>query len=49
MFWSVYCDRYLEMIKDRIGASGDRDSARWTLWKSHRVLLGLFLAVRACS
>ena len=20
MFWSVYCDRYLEMIKDRLGA-----------------------------
>jgi valyl-tRNA synthetase len=42
MFWSVYCDRYLEMIKDRIGASGDRDSARWTLRESFRVLLGLF-------
>jgi valyl-tRNA synthetase len=42
MFWSVYCDRYLEMIKDRVGASGDRDSARWTLWESFRVLLGLF-------
>jgi valyl-tRNA synthetase len=52
MFWSVYCDRYLEMIKDRLGAgnapvgtaqiSTDRDSARWTLWESFRVLLGLF-------
>ena len=42
MFWSVYCDRYLEIIKDRLGASGDRDSARWTLWESFRVLLGLF-------
>ena len=42
MFWSVYCDHYLEMIKDRIGASGDRDSARWTLRESFRVLLGLF-------
>ena len=42
MFWSVYCDRYLEMIKDRLGASGDRDSARWTLRESFRVLLGLF-------
>ena len=42
MFWSVYCDRYLEMIKDRLGASGDRDSARRTLWASFRVLLGLF-------
>jgi valyl-tRNA synthetase len=62
MFWSVYCDRYLEMIKDRLGdstyrdstdleypdwagaswASSGRDSARWTLWESFRVLLGLF-------
>jgi valyl-tRNA synthetase len=42
MFWSVYCDRYLEMIKDRLGTGGDRDSARWTLWESFRVLLGLF-------
>jgi valyl-tRNA synthetase len=38
MFWSVYCDRYLEMIKDRAGDA----SARWTLWESFRVLLGLF-------
>ena len=37
MFWSVYCDRYVEMIKDRLD-----DSARWTLWESFRVLLGLF-------
>ena len=46
MFWSVYCDRYLEMIKDRLGQDGnsaqDRDSARWTLRESFRVLLGLF-------
>jgi valyl-tRNA synthetase len=38
MFWSVYCDRYIEMIKDRTGEA----SARWTLWESYRVLLGLF-------
>jgi valyl-tRNA synthetase len=38
-FWSVYCDRYLEMIKDRIG--GDA-SAQWTLRESYRVVLGLF-------
>jgi valyl-tRNA synthetase len=38
MFWSIYCDRYLEMIKDRVGDAG----ARWTLWESFRVLLGLF-------
>jgi valyl-tRNA synthetase len=41
MFWSVYCDRYLEMIKDRLAAA-DETSARWTLWESFRVLLGLF-------
>src|SRR5207302_1369133 len=66
MFWSVYCDRYLEMIKDRLGTGTDleypdrdpasrdpasrdpasrdpasRDGARWTLWESFRVLLGL--------
>jgi valyl-tRNA synthetase len=38
MFWSIYCDRYIEMIKDRAGQA----SARWTLWESYRVLLGLF-------
>jgi valyl-tRNA synthetase len=62
MFWSIYCDRYIEMIKDRVGDGAgpdgagpdgtgpdstdpeypDRDSARWTLWESFRVLLGLF-------
>jgi valyl-tRNA synthetase len=38
-FWSVYCDRYLEMVKDRIGADA---SAQWTVRESLRVLLGLF-------
>ena len=38
MFWSIYCDRYIEMVKDRAGQA----SARWTLWESYRVLLGLF-------
>jgi valyl-tRNA synthetase len=62
MFWSIYCDRYLEMIKDRLRSpdTSDPDStdldnpvranpvwastaaARWTLWESFRVLLGLF-------
>jgi valyl-tRNA synthetase len=52
MFWSIYCDRYIEMIKDRLGESAgpgessrpgqDADSARWTLWESYRVLLSLF-------
>src|SRR5580658_3564655 len=38
MFWSIYTDRYLEMIKDRV----DDASARWTLRDSFRALLGLF-------
>ncbi|MGH3203119.1 MAG: valine--tRNA ligase [Streptosporangiaceae bacterium] len=38
MFWSIYCDRYIEMIKDR----ADQDSVRWTLRDSFRGLLGLF-------
>ena len=44
MFWSIYCDRYLEMIKDRLTASDglEAGSARRTLWESFRVLLGLF-------
>ncbi len=44
MFWPVFCDRYLEMVKDRL-ASADgaaADSARCTLRESFRVLLGLF-------
>jgi len=42
MFWAVYCDRYLEMIKDRLGDGDGGASARWTLRESFRVLLGLF-------
>ena len=45
MFWSVFCDRYLEMVKDRVAPGADApgaDSARWTLRESFRVLLGLF-------
>jgi valyl-tRNA synthetase len=38
MFWSIYCDRYIEMIKDRAADA----SARWTLRDSFRALLGLF-------
>lgn len=46
-FWSIYCDRYIEMVKDRFlvvdeHSDADRDSARWTLWESYRVVLGLF-------
>ncbi len=39
MFWSVYCDRYLEMIKDSVGSDA---GTRRTLRESYRVLLGLF-------
>jgi valyl-tRNA synthetase len=50
MFWSVFCDRYLEMVKDRLSAVGEpagaasfgAESARQTLRESFRVLLGLF-------
>jgi valyl-tRNA synthetase len=45
MFWSIYCDRYIEMVKDRLGdnvPAADRRSAQWTLRESYRVLLGLF-------
>jgi valyl-tRNA synthetase len=43
MFWSVFCDRYLEMVKDRLTSDeqGAR-SARQTLRESFRALLGLF-------
>jgi valyl-tRNA synthetase len=46
-FWSIYCDRYIEMIKDRFAehaehTDADRDSARQTLRVSFRVLLGIF-------
>jgi valyl-tRNA synthetase len=46
-FWSIYCDRYIEMVKDRFIQSdehsdADRDSARVTLWQSFRALLGIF-------
>jgi len=43
MFWSVFCDRYLEMVKDRLGdgTGHGADSARQTLRESFRVLLGL--------
>ena len=39
MFWSVYCDRYLEMIKDQVASD---PGTQWTLWETYRVLLGLF-------
>jgi valyl-tRNA synthetase len=46
-FWSVYCDRYIEMVKGRFRypeehSEAERASARATLWEGLRVLLGLF-------
>jgi valyl-tRNA synthetase len=51
MFWSVFCDRYIEMVKDRLAAGdgtgdgtgeGTGDAARCTLREAFRTLLGLF-------
>ena len=39
VFWSVFCDRYLEMIKDRVTSD---PGAQWTLREAFRVLIGLF-------
>jgi valyl-tRNA synthetase len=46
-FWSIYCDRYIEMIKDRFiqpseHSDADRDSSRLTMWQSFRAMLGVF-------
>ncbi len=46
-FWSVFCDRYLEMVKDRFLDPGkhsdsERRSAQWTMWAAYRTVLGLF-------
>jgi valyl-tRNA synthetase len=50
-FWSVFCDRYLEMIKGRfthpdgvpaLDGVDTRASARTALWRSFRTLLGIF-------
>jgi valyl-tRNA synthetase len=46
-FWSVYCDRYLEMIKGRFIHPEEHDrteraSARTAMWRSFRTILGLF-------
>jgi valyl-tRNA synthetase len=51
LFWSVFCDRYLEMVKGRFSQPGPatdldavdaRASARTALWLSFRTILGLF-------
>lgn len=41
-FWSIYCDRYLEMVKGRFDEDPTDAAARGTLWHSFRAVLGLF-------
>ncbi|MGA2534991.1 MAG: valine--tRNA ligase [Terracidiphilus sp.] len=46
-FWTIFCDDYLEMIKDRFWTPQDysektRQSAQWTLWEALRTILGLY-------
>lgn len=46
-FWSVFCDRYLEMIKDRFldpekHSDTERLSAQWTMRDVFRTVLALF-------
>lgn len=44
-FWEIFCDRYLEMVKDRFlpgRPAADRASAQWTLWEALRAVLALF-------
>jgi valyl-tRNA synthetase len=45
-FWIVYCDNYLEIVKDRFWhpeayPAGSRAAAQATLWESLRTVLGL--------
>ncbi len=46
-FWNDFCDRYLEMVKERfwneeLFDDENRYSAQWTLWKVLRSILGLY-------
>jgi valyl-tRNA synthetase len=46
-FWAIFCDDYLELIKDRFWtpeqyAEESRASARSTLWESLRIVLSLY-------
>ena len=45
-FWKIFCDNYLEIIKDRLynpdkRGAAEKDSALWTLYVTGRTLLGL--------
>jgi len=46
-FWGVFCDQYLEYIKDRFWSperysADSKLSAQWTLWEVLRAILGLY-------
>ncbi|MCL1902508.1 MAG: valine--tRNA ligase [Alphaproteobacteria bacterium] len=46
-FWGIFCDEYLEYVKDRFWAHDkysdvSRLSAQWTLWEVLRQILGLY-------
>jgi valyl-tRNA synthetase len=46
-FWFIFCDRYLEMIKDRFldpdkHSDTERLSAQWTMREAYRTVLALF-------
>lgn len=46
-FWDIFCDKYLEFIKDRFWAPEkygpeSKLSAQWTLWQVLRAIIGLY-------
>ena len=46
-FWDVFCDQYLEFIKDRFWSPEkyspeSKLSAQWTLWEVLRAIIGLY-------
>ena len=46
-FWEVFCDQYLEFIKDRFWSpekysAESKLSAQWTLWEVLRAIIGLY-------
>jgi len=47
LFWSTFCDDYLEMVKDRFWhpgryLEGARESAQATLWEALRAILAMY-------
>ena len=46
-FWDIFCDQYLEFIKDRFWSpekysAESKLSAQWTLWEVLRAIIGLY-------